>query len=93
MSKAKGIYLISNWSVATIYRALAAGVPEAKNELWGSQRSESISSSSFVNIFHESEYIDRRKNKSKHARRKILFVCSFSVSDVFANAKVMLCCA
>ena len=77
MSKAKGIYLISNWSVATIYRALAAGVPEAKNELWGSQRSESISSSSFVNIFHESEYIDRRKNKSKNGSIFSSYSCSF----------------
>ena len=28
-------------------------------------RSESISSSSFVNIFHESEYIDRRKTRAR----------------------------
>ena len=32
MSKAKGIYLISNWRVATIYRAWAAGVP--RSEEW-----------------------------------------------------------
>ena len=30
MSKARGIYLISNWSEATIYRVRAAGVPRSK---------------------------------------------------------------
>ena len=31
--------------------------------------------------------------KSKHARRKSCMSALFSVSDVFANAKVMLCYA
>jgi len=43
----------------------------------GSQRSENISSSSFVNIFHESEYIDRRKRKSKNRRNYILLLLLF----------------
>ena len=37
-----------------------------------------ISNSSFVNIFHESEYIDRRKNKSKNRRKLILLLLLFS---------------
>ena len=35
------------------------GSPKRRMSFGGSQRSESISNSSFVNIFHESEYIDR----------------------------------
>ena len=38
----------------------------AKRQYIELERSESISNSSFVNIFHESEYIDRKKNKSKN---------------------------
>ena len=41
------------------------------------ERSESISSSSFVNIFHESEYIDRRKSKSKNRRIYFLLLLLF----------------
>ena len=41
------------------------------------ERSENISNSSFVNIFHESEYIDRRKNESKNIRIFSLYSCSF----------------
>ena len=44
------------------------GSPKRRMSFGGSQRSENISSSSFVNIFHESEYIDRKKNKSKNRR-------------------------
>ena len=44
------------------------GSPKRRMSFGGSQRSENISNSSFVNIFHESEYIDRRKNKSKNRR-------------------------
>ena len=38
----------------------------AKRQYIEFEQSENISSSSFVNIFHESEYIDRKKNKSKN---------------------------
>ena len=44
------------------------GSPKRRMSFGGSQHSENISSSSFVNIFHESEYIDRKKNKSKNSR-------------------------
>ena len=53
------------------------GSPKRRMSFGGSQRSENISSSSFVNIFHESEYIDRKKNKSKNKRRKSFHSCSF----------------
>ena len=43
----EGIYIISHWSEATIYRTSKA----------------SISRSSFVNIFHESEYIAKQKKR------------------------------
>ena len=41
------------------------------------EQSENISNSSFVNIFHESEYIDRRKNESKNRRIFSFYSCSF----------------
>ena len=41
------------------------------------EQSENISNSSFVNIFHESEYIDRRKNKSKNRRKFFLLLLLF----------------
>ena len=57
------------------------GSPKRRMSFGGSQRSENISSSSFVNIFHESEYIDRKKNKSKNRRifpfTLALSVCTF----------------
>ena len=53
------------------------GSPKRRMSFGGSQRSESISSSSFVNIFHESEYIDRRKNKSKNRRNFLLLLLLF----------------
>ena len=62
MSKAKGI--IS-------YRI------GAKRQYIEFEQSENISSSSFVNIFHESEYIDRKKNKSKNRRIFSSYSCSF----------------
>ena len=49
----------------------------AKRQYIELERSESISSSSFVNIFHESEYIDRRKNKSKNRRIYFLLLLLF----------------
>ena len=52
------------------------GSPKRRMSFGGSQRSENISNSSFVNIFHESEYIDRKKNKSKNKRRKSFCSCS-----------------
>ena len=41
------------------------GSPKRSMSFGGSQLSENISSSSFVNIFHESEYIDRRKIRAR----------------------------
>ena len=41
------------------------------------EQSENISSSSFVNIFHENEYIDKRKNESKNRRKFILLLLLF----------------
>ena len=41
------------------------------------EQSENISSSSFVNIFHESEYIDRRKTR---ARIEGLFLFTLALS-------------
>ena len=49
----------------------------AKRQYIELERSESISNSSFVNIFHESEYIDRRKNKSKDKRIFLLLLLLF----------------
>ena len=84
MSKAKGIYLISIRGFAkyisqnaNISSLSGWGSPKRRMSFGGSQRSESISSSSFVNIFHESEYIDIKKNKSKNKRRKSFYSCSF----------------
>ena len=37
----------------------------AKRQYIEFEQSENISSSSFVNIFHESEYIDRRKKRAR----------------------------
>ena len=52
------------------------GSPKRRMSFGGSQHSEGISSSSFVNIFHESEYIDIKKNKSKNIRIFSLYSCS-----------------
>ena len=52
------------------------GSPKRSMSFGGSQLSENISSSSFVNIFHESEYIDIKKNKSKNIRIFSLYSCS-----------------
>ena len=41
------------------------------------ERSESISSSSFVNIFHESEYIDRIKKRARIEGFISFYSCSF----------------
>ena len=41
------------------------------------EHSENISNSSFVNIFHESEYIDRIKNESKNRRICFLLLLLF----------------
>ena len=49
----------------------------AKRQYIELELSESISSSSFVNIFHESEYIDRKK-QSKNRRKCILLLLLFS---------------
>ena len=38
----------------------------AKRQYIELERSESISNSSFVNIFHESEYIDKRKKEQEY---------------------------
>ena len=40
----------------------------AKRQYIEFEQSENISNSSFVNIFHENKYIDRRKIKSKNRR-------------------------
>ena len=84
MSKAKGIYLISIRGFAEYISQNANisslsdwGSPKRRMSFGGSQRSENISNSSFVNIFHESEYIDRRKNESKNIRIFSLYSCSF----------------
>ena len=49
----------------------------AKRQYIEFEQSENISSSSFVNIFHESEYIDRRRNKSKNRRICFLLLLLF----------------
>ena len=49
----------------------------AKRQYIEFEQSENISNSSCVNIFHESEYIDRNKSKSKNKRRKSFYSCSF----------------
>ena len=49
----------------------------AKQQYIEFERSENISNSSFVNIFHESEYIDRRKNESKNRRIGFLLLLLF----------------
>ena len=54
---------------ANISSSSGWGSPKRRMSFVGSQRSENISNSSFVNIFHESEYIDRKKNKSKNKRK------------------------
>ena len=53
----------------------------------GSQLSGNISSSSFVNIFHESEYIDIKKNKSKIRRIYFLLLLLFLFVQGFPEAK------
>ena len=55
----------------------------AKRQYIEFEQSENISNSSFVNIFHESEYIDRRKNKSKNRRIGLLLLLLFFI-DKFA---------
>ena len=57
------------------------GSPKRSMSFGGSQRSENISSSSFVNIFHESEYIDRKKNKSKSKRKNPSILALFVFTD------------
>ena len=61
------------------------------------EQSENISNSSFVNIFHESEYIDRRKNESKNRRIFSFYACSFccykglgSAHTAFVRTNAML---
>ena len=58
------------------------GSPKRRMSFGGSQYSENISSSSFVNIFHESEYIDRKKNKSKNRR---VSPFTLALSDCYKN--------
>ena len=41
------------------------------------EQSENISSSSFVNIFHESEYIDRRKREQEYKDFLLVLLLSF----------------
>ena len=53
------------------------GSPKRRMSFGGSQRSESISNSSFVKYVHESEYIDRRKHKSKNRRICFLLLLLF----------------
>ena len=80
----RGIYLISIRGFAkyisqnaNISSLSGWGSPKRRMSFGGSQRSESISNSSFANIFHESEYIDRIKNKSKNRRKFILLLLLF----------------
>ena len=61
------------------------------------ERSENISNSSFVNLFHESEYIDRRKNESKSTRICLLLLLLFmlvimvrSQDDLRATVKLAI---
>ena len=61
------------------------GSPKRRMSFGGSQHSENISSSSFVNIFHESEYIDRRKNKSKSKRKNPSILALFVFTDELAS--------
>ena len=49
----------------------------AKRQYIEFEQSENISNSSFVNIFHENEYIDRKENKSKNRRIFSSYSCSF----------------
>ena len=84
MSNARGIYLISirgfaeNISQnANISSSSGWGSPKRRMSFGRSQRSENISNSSFVNIFHEGEYIDRKKNESKNRRIFSFYSCSF----------------
>ena len=62
------------------------GSPKRRMSFGGSQHSENISNSSFVNIFHESEYIDRKKNKSKNRRIFSFYSCSFCLYKVLVLA-------
>ena len=57
-------YISQNENIFLKTRIYRIGAERQYIEL---ERSESISNSSFVNIFHESEFIDRRKSKSKNA--------------------------
>ena len=83
----RGIYLISNWRRASIYRAWAAGVPRSEEwAFWGSQRSESISS-------QRSWHIDRknRRNVGWYALHIINTKCCISSirSIVYHQHKVL----
>ena len=69
----------------------------AKRQYIKFEHSENISNSSFVNIFHESEYIDRRKNESKSTRICLLLLLLFmlvimvrSQDDLRATVKLAI---
>ena len=57
------------------------GSPKRRMSFWGSQRSESISNSSFVNIFHESEYIDRIKKQEQEKKEISPFTLALSACN------------